>query len=68
MSNKYRVVRDRYLGYEAQFRPWWSPIWLQCYGVNTSRTLDRAEALCREHATPVVEYLGKIPNAKELKQ
>jgi len=62
-KNKYRIVRDRYLGYEAQYQPWWFPfIWIQCDendGVNTSSTIEEAERICRKHAadrTPVKEY------------
>lgn len=46
-KTKYRVVTDNYLGYEAQFRDWWSPTWLQCNGTNTSATLDKAKELCK---------------------
>lgn len=42
-KNKYRVVEDQYLGYEAQIKPWWSPFgWFEI-GLNTSSTIERAE-------------------------
>jgi hypothetical protein len=47
---RYRVVRDSYLGYEAQFRPWWSPFWQQCNFVNTNGTIERARQVCVAHA------------------
>jgi len=51
----YRVVRDDYAGYEAQYRPWWCPFWLQCSlehggrGINTNVSLRGAEQLCAAH-------------------
>lgn len=39
--NRYRVVTDRYLGYEAQVRYWWWPFWIQC-GCNTHPSLEKA--------------------------
>ena len=47
---RYRVVRDQWLGYEAQFRPWWSPFWLQCNFVNTSPSIRLARQVCVAHA------------------
>jgi hypothetical protein len=38
---RYRVVRDRYLGYEVQFRHWWMPFYIQGE-VNTHTSLDKA--------------------------
>jgi hypothetical protein len=53
---RYRVVRDRYLGYEAQFKvAWWFPLWLQCcwasggWGVNTNQSLRAALQVCADH-------------------
>lgn len=49
----YRIVRDRYRGYEAQHRFWWCPIWFEIrylrYGCNSSRTLAGAQAVCDWH-------------------
>jgi hypothetical protein len=55
-KTKYRVVRDSYNGYEAQFRPWWSPIWFQCFGTNTEPSLERSLQVCKLHAKPVITY------------
>lgn len=52
---RYRIVHDRYLGFETQFRPWWCPWWFMCFGVNTSGTLERAREIARNHAQPVIE-------------
>lgn len=44
MKNRYRIVSDRYLGYEVQVKYWFFPImWIQINGTNTSATLDRAK-------------------------
>ena len=51
---RYRVVRDGWGGYEAQFQTWWCP-WRQCShehggcGINTSHTLERARQVCAAH-------------------
>lgn len=39
---QYRIVKDRYLGFEVQRRRWWLPIWLQV-GVNTHTSVLQAE-------------------------
>lgn len=52
---RYRVVRDRRLGYEAQFKVWWCPIWLRCcpstggWGVNSSGSFKAALQVCADH-------------------
>lgn len=64
MAREYRIVKDRYAGYEAQFRYWWLPIWWQCGPLcNTHATIDRAEAFAIAHskAKSVVKLLGKLP-------
>lgn len=62
MRNSYRIVRDRYSGYEAQVRYWWFPfVWLQCFGVNTRGTVEASEDVCRKHAAGVVKHIGKLP-------
>lgn len=59
--NEYRVVGDNFAGYEAQFRPWWSPWWFQCFGINTRSSPEGAEAVAIAHASPVVKRLGRLP-------
>ena len=49
-KTKYRIVRDSYAGFEAQYRPWWSPFWFQCFWCNTRGTIEGAEQVCRLHA------------------
>jgi|688.fasta_scaffold25738_7 hypothetical protein len=54
-STRYRVVPDRWAGYEAQFKPWWSPFWLQCdpcssgTDCNTSPTIEMARQVIALH-------------------
>jgi hypothetical protein len=47
---KYRIVKDGYCGFEAQFRPRWWPFWLQCYGINTNTSVEIARRVCDKHA------------------
>lgn len=62
MRNEYRVVRDRYAGYEAQVRYWWFPfVWRQIGWVNTRATVEASEEVCRSHAQGVVKELGRLP-------
>jgi hypothetical protein len=38
-TTNYRVVTDRYLGYEVQIRYWWFPLrWYQCHKQDTTNT------------------------------
>jgi hypothetical protein len=56
---KYRIVKDGYAGYEAQFKRWWSPVWMQCGFCNTSGTVEMARKICDLHTRGgvVEEYL-----------
>jgi hypothetical protein len=47
-KTRYRIVTDRYLGYEVQSRIWWFPFWIQCkddryYCTNTHPTIEKAK-------------------------
>ena len=47
---RYRVVRDSRLGYEAQFKvAWWLPLWLRCWGGNSSGSFKAALQVCADH-------------------
>ncbi len=46
-KTKYRVVTDNYLGYEAQYKPWFLPFWQQLNGANTRSTIEEALELCK---------------------
>lgn len=48
--NKYRIVKDGYLGYESQYRPIWWPFWSQCFFCNTHETIEEARLMCEIHA------------------
>ena len=62
MTNEYRVVTDRYNGFEVQIRRWWLPIWFQCwrpgYITNTFCTLEEAETFALEHAAGTTKKVG----------
>ncbi len=55
-TNKYRVIRDKYAGYEAQIKRWWFPFWLQI-SVSTSSTVEGAVKTCKNHHNKVVKYI-----------
>lgn len=46
-KTKYRVVTDNYLGYEAQYKPWFLPFWQQLDGINTHPTIEKALEMCK---------------------
>lgn len=49
MKHKYRIVGDKYLGYECQVKYWWFPIcWFQI-AVNTHATVEAAKAYIEYH-------------------
>lgn len=58
---KYRIVRDRFAGYEVQSWRWWFPFWCQPT-TNTHCTVEDAEKWAREWADRkhVVKDLGKL--------
>lgn len=51
-KTKYRVVTDKYSGFEAQYKVWWFPFWVQCYGTNTSFSVNDAIKTIERHAKP----------------
>lgn len=61
MAARYRIVRDRFAGYEVQVWRWWLPVWVQP-STNTHPSVERAEAWAREHARGGVKYLGALRN------
>jgi len=72
-KTRYRIVTDRYLGYEVQSRRWWFPFWIQCsddryYCANTHHSVDAAKAFIERRLTQnkvVTEYnphLDKNPS------
>lgn len=48
MKRRYRVVRDNYLGYEAQHWRWWWPFWEQMGVYNTHSSLEDAREFIRK--------------------
>lgn len=59
MGERYRIVKDAYLGYEVQVWRWWWPFWMQAGGTNTHRTLEGAERYAEANVRRVIKYLGK---------
>lgn len=53
----YRIVRDRYAGFEVQWWRWWWPFWEQPR-TNTHETVEKAEEWARNRG--VVKHLGRI--------
>lgn len=55
-KHRYRIVRDKYSGYEAQIKFWWNPLfWWQMserggYGTNTHPSVELAEDFIRQSA------------------
>lgn len=45
---KYRIVKDRYCGYEAQVWRFWFPFWCQMQFSNTHQTIEEAEEFIRK--------------------
>jgi len=60
MRRRYRIVRDRYAGFEVQVWRWWLPIWMQAGGKNTHSTEGRAIEYATRHAKPIVRDLGPL--------
>jgi hypothetical protein len=48
-KHRYRIVSDSYLGYEAQIKRWWAPIWIQLGLTNTHATLELAKQQVADH-------------------
>lgn len=53
MKNKYRIVKDHYLGYECQIKRWWFPVWYELSDknlwTNTFPTIDEAKQFIEDH-------------------
>jgi hypothetical protein len=57
---KFRIVRDKYLGFEVRHKYRWFPFWFQTGGINTHATIERAEEFAKRKASYVVKDLGNI--------
>lgn len=50
MKNKYRIVTDKYAGFEVQIKYWWLPfLWFQCGMVNTHVSIEKAKEYIAKH-------------------
>jgi hypothetical protein len=65
-DSKYRIVTDKFNGFEVQIKRWWLPIWVQCHklgSVNSFRSIDAAKEWVKkgrpkdDFKSFVVEYL-----------
>jgi len=61
-KKKYRIVTDRYCGYEVQIKRWWLPFWYQAEGVNTHGSIEAAERWAERYAKQrsLVKELGSF--------
>ena len=70
---RYRVVTDKFQGFEVQYKVWWWPFWIQCSSmtsnINTHCTVGEAERFALTHAddrkkkkfkAKVVKTLGEL--------
>ena len=62
MKNKYRVVTDEFLGYEAQVKFWWFPFWWfqmdDLCKTNTFSSLSKAEDFIESKKIKIVKEIG----------
>lgn len=56
-KTRYRIVKDRYCGYEVQQWCWWWPVWTTCAFSNTHTTVERAEAWLAGYRKLVVKII-----------
>lgn len=56
---RYRIVTDKFCGYEAQFRWWWMPFYMEMGFTNTHTTVERARSFIASYrgGREVVEEL-----------
>ena len=47
MKKKYRIVTDKYAGYEVQVKTWYWPFWVEL-GINTFTSIEHARAFIRK--------------------
>lgn len=70
---QYRIVTDKFQGFEVQYKVWWWPFWSQCgtrsSDTNTHHTVEEAERFALAHAdarkpkkfkAKVVKTLGEL--------
>jgi hypothetical protein len=67
MKTKYRIVTDKYAGYEAQVWRWYWPFWSQI-GINTHKTIESAREYIDRKAVKrsvkIIEYYTPKPKTK----
>ncbi|MDY0251185.1 MAG: hypothetical protein RBR45_14215 [Pseudomonas sp.] len=43
MKRRYRIITDRFLGFEVQYTYWWFPFWIELDWTNTHNTISEAK-------------------------
>ena len=71
-KRQYRIVTDKYAGFEVQKRVWYFPFWLQIGGImcgttNTSYTIEEAEELIELNKTNSIFRKKKCKVVKTFK-
>jgi len=56
-KTRYRIVKDRYCGYEVQQWCWYWPVWVCCAFSNTHTTVERAERWLDGYRNRVVKVI-----------
>lgn len=72
--SEYRIVKNNsnYWNYKAQYKPWWSPFWFDCWNVGNVRSeadsIKDLEEFALKHAQAkqtndlnTIKKLGKLP-------
>lgn len=62
---QYRIVHDKYCGYEAQARRWWWPLWWQIGFTNTHSSVESAEEFIEHCQNPVVKTIDATTPPKD---
>jgi len=58
MKNKYRIVKDNFLGLEVQVKFWWFPVyWFECNSSNTYLTIAEAKKFIESHKKGLTEVV-----------
>lgn len=70
MKKKYRIVTDRFCGYEAQVKYSWWPFWFQmCYDggwTNSHSSIEEAEEFIKQKHCGTFEYKSKSRVIKQV--
>jgi hypothetical protein len=73
LKTKYRIMTDKYLGFQVEEKRWFWPFWGMVGFCNTHQSVAEAEAwlmlyLQRPRANRLVKYLGTFQGSQKLHQ